>query len=118
MKNSASAAAALVLLLGFVEVLRHASTSTLAGTPPATRPYGIAKRTPWTTSHITGSPEPPAPYRIERVFPKLSFKNPLLITSAPGTERLFVGEQAGKIYSFPRDPACSKPVLFFASTTE
>jgi putative heme-binding domain-containing protein len=118
MKNSASAAAALLLLLGFVEVLRHASTSTLAGTPPATRPYGIARRTPWTTSHITGSPEPPAPYRIERVFPKLSFKNPLLITSAPGTERLFVGEQAGKIYSFPRDQAGSKPDLFFDLTAE
>ena len=54
--------------------------------PPAPeRPYGIAMRVPWTTSRISGSPEPPAPYRIERVFPKLTFKNPLLLTNAPGT---------------------------------
>src|SRR5579859_6511282 len=59
-------------------------------TQAPTRPYGIEKRTPWTTSRITGSPEPPHPYRIERVLPKLGFKNPLLITNAPGTERLFV----------------------------
>ncbi len=76
--------------------------------PPPAR-----SRVPWTTSHITGSPEPPHPYRIERVFPKLTFKNPLLLTSAPGTERLFVGEQAGKIWSFPKDPNVAKPDLFF-----
>src|SRR5262249_50758590 len=55
----------------------------LAGSPPpgAQRPHGI----PWTTSRITGSPDPPPPYRIERAFPKLTFKNPLLLTRAPGT---------------------------------
>jgi putative heme-binding domain-containing protein len=80
------------------------------------RPYGIPKRVPWTTSHITGSPEPPTPYKVERVFPKLTFKNPLLLANAPGTDRLFVGEQAGKLYSFrkPSDHAD----LFFDLTTE
>ena len=57
---------------------------------------GKPKRTPWTTSRITGSPEPPHPYKIERVFPKLTFKNPLLLTMAPGGNRFFVGEQAGR----------------------
>src|SRR2546428_103440 len=71
-----------------------------------------------TTSRITGPPEPPHPYRVERVFPKLAFKNPLLITNAPGTERLFVGEHAGKIYSFPKDPARDKPDPFLDLTTE
>src|SRR5947209_19834528 len=61
------------------------------------QPFGLVRRTPWTTSRIRGSPEPPHPYRIERAFPKLSFKNPLLLTRAPGTERLFIAEQAGKI---------------------
>jgi putative heme-binding domain-containing protein len=84
----------------------------------AERPYGIAKRTPWTTSRITGSPEPPHPYLVQRVFPKLTFKNPLLIRNAPGTDRLFVGEHAGKIYSFPNDPARAKADLFFDLTTE
>ncbi len=76
------------------------------------RPFGIAKRVPWTTSRLRGSPGPPRPYRIERVFPRLTFKNPLLITRAPGTGRLFIGEHGGKIYSFRPDPACDKADLF------
>src|SRR4051794_24315019 len=59
-----------------------------------------SKRVLWQSSRITGSPEPPAPYRMERVFPKLEFKNPVLLVRAPGTDRLFVAEQAGPIYSF------------------
>src|SRR5207253_10538496 len=96
-------------------------TPTPSGPAAAERsaqPYGIEKRAIWTTSRITGSPEPPHPFRVERVFPKLTFKNPLLITNAPGTERLFVGEQAGKLYSFPKDPAPDKPDMFLDLTTE
>jgi putative heme-binding domain-containing protein len=89
-----------------------------ADPPKAERPFGIAERVPWTTSRVTGSPEPPPPYRIERAFPKLTFKNPLLITNAPGTERLFVGEHAGKLYSFPQDADVAKPDLFLDLTTE
>jgi putative heme-binding domain-containing protein len=76
------------------------------------RPHGITQRQPWTTSRVVGSPDPPLPYRIERVFPKLQFYNPLVVTDAPGTDRLFVGEQAGRIYSFPNDPNCGKADLF------
>ena len=72
---------------------------------------GISKRTPWTTGAITGSPEPPPPYKIERAFPKLIFKNPLLLTTAPGLNRFFVCEQAGKIFSFPIDPNVAKADL-------
>jgi putative heme-binding domain-containing protein len=75
-------------------------------------------RGPWTTSRNTGSPAPPAPFKIVHVFPKLTFKNPLLITNAPGTDRLFVGEQAGKLFSFPRNPAGSKADLLLDLTTE
>jgi uncharacterized repeat protein (TIGR03806 family) len=84
----------------------------------AARPFGIEKRIPWTTSHITGSPEPPPPYQIERAFPKLVFKNPLLMRKAPGTNRLFVGEHAGKLYSFPNDQAAAKADLFLDLTTQ
>src|SRR5204862_5292676 len=69
------------------------------------------KRAPWTTGNITGSPEPPPPYRIERAFPKLTFKNPLLLATAPGLNRFFVCEQAGKIFSFPIDPNVAKADL-------
>ena len=77
-----------------------------------------AQRVLWQTSHITGSPEPPAPYRMERVFPKLEFKNPLLLVRAPGTDRLFVAEQAGPIYSFKPKEQVAKPDLFIDMSKE
>ena len=46
-------------------------------------PFGIQKRTPWTTSRIRGAPDPPAPYRTERVFEKLKFAEPLEMVSEP-----------------------------------
>jgi uncharacterized repeat protein (TIGR03806 family) len=64
---------------------------------------GLLQRVPWTTSRVVGSPEPPAPYKVEPAFPKLTFDRPLAITNAPGINRLFVVEQAGKIYSFVND---------------
>ncbi len=82
------------------------------------KPFGISKRVPWTTSRLTGSPDPPPPYKIVRAFPKLTFKNALLLTNAPGTERLFIGEQAGKLYSFPKDPEVAKVDLLLDLTTE
>src|SRR3990172_3090532 len=77
------------------------------------RPFGIENRVPWTTSRISGSPEPPAPYGIERRFPNLQFNNPVVLTSAPGTDHLFVVEVEGKIYSFPNDNDYREPDLFF-----
>ncbi|MBC7821087.1 MAG: PQQ-dependent sugar dehydrogenase [Planctomycetaceae bacterium] len=65
---------------------------------------GIETRVAWTTSRITGSPEVPHPYVTERAFPELKFKNCLDLTKAPGSDRLFVVEQAGKIFSFPNKP--------------
>lgn len=84
-----------------------------AGVPAkGERPFGIARRVPWITSRVVGSPDPPHPYRIERVFQKLRFKNPLLITTAPGSSRFFVGEHVGKLWSFPNDPNAAKADLF------
>ena len=81
-------------------------------------PRGLPRRTPWTTSRIKGTPDPPHPYRVERVFPKLTFKNPLLLTRAPGTDRLFVAEHAGKVYSFRNDDRCEKADLFLDPARE
>lgn len=55
----------------------------LAYADDAARPLGIKQRTPWTTSRIKGSPTPPAPYKTERIFPKLQFRNPVLLSAAP-----------------------------------
>ena len=82
------------------------------------RPLGRRERPLWTTSRITGSPEPPPPYRVERAFPELKFVNPVELTAAPGTDRLFLAEQSGKIYSFPNDPSCARPDLFFDLATQ
>lgn len=67
---------------------------------------------PWTTSKLVGSPDPPPPYRAVNAFPKLSFKNPVLVTHAPGTDRLFVAEHHGKIFSFPNSADAAKADLF------
>src|SRR5262245_56812251 len=60
-------------------------------------------RTSWTTSRVVGSPDPPAPFKVVRVFPNLKFQNPLLIARIPGSNRFVVGEQAGILYSFNGD---------------
>jgi putative heme-binding domain-containing protein len=84
-----------------------------------TRPGSPAgKRVPWTTSHLHGSPEPPPPYRSERVFPRLAFRNPLLLTAASWTPRFFVAEHGGKLYSFPPYPKCKKADLFLDPTRD
>jgi putative heme-binding domain-containing protein len=80
--------------------------------------FGIDKRVAWTTSRLTGTPDPPPAYRIARAFPKLMFKNPLLLSNAPGSNRLFIGEQAGKLFSFRNDQAVAKADLFLDLTTE
>jgi len=58
------------------------------------------QRVPWTTSHIQGTPEPPLPYVVERMYPNLTFTNPLEVTPIPGTDRLLVAQQWGKLFSF------------------
>jgi putative heme-binding domain-containing protein len=49
---------------------------------------------------------------VVRAFPNLKFEHPLLLARCPGSDRLFVGEQAGVLYSFPDKPD-AKADLFF-----
>ncbi len=81
---------------------------------PTTREAEPAKpvRTPWTTSRVVGSPDPPAPFKVVRAFPNLKFEHPLLLTRAPGGNRLFVGEQAGVLYSFADKPDARADLFF------
>ena len=60
----------------------------------------LEKRIPWNESRVVGSPEPPSPYRTRLAFPNLQFDVPAVITRAPGTTRLFVGNLEGRIISF------------------
>jgi putative heme-binding domain-containing protein len=70
------------------------------------------KRQPWTTSKVIGAPEPPPKYKAARAFPNAKFNHPLLIARCPGSERLFVGEQEGVLYSLANKPD-AKPGVFF-----
>ena len=72
-----------------------------AADPPQPSKAGIATRVPWTTSRITGTPDPPLPYTTEPAFPSLKFKKCLDLAQPAGSDRFFVLEQSGKIYSFP-----------------
>jgi putative heme-binding domain-containing protein len=74
-------------------------------------PYGIDRRVPWTSSRMTGSPDPPLPYVVTRAFSKLQFKEPLDLASTPAIDRLFVVEQSGKIFSFKSDPGVERSDL-------
>lgn len=79
--------------------------STFAGQVVADEP---AKHPAWTASRVKGSPDPAPPYRVELAFDKVKFDHPLDIAFAPGSDRLFVAEQGGKIFSFPNDPSADK----------
>src|SRR5271169_1763091 len=68
-------------------------------TKPRNAETSKSDRKPWTTSRVVGSPDPPPPFKVVRAFPNLKFEHPLLIARCPGMERLFVGEQAGVLYS-------------------
>src|SRR5439155_19353686 len=87
-------------------------TNPTTNEPKAEQARGTQKRIPWTTSRITGSPEPPSPYRTEQLFPKLKCVEPLELVALTGSNRLVLAEHAGKIYSFPNDPACDKAEIF------
>src|SRR3954469_8677090 len=101
--NSSAVMRALPLLLAFGGL---ASWQLLAADP------NLADRVPWTTSRVVGSPDPPPPYKLVRAFPNLKFQKPVLLARCPGTDRLFVGEQAGVLYSFSNQPDAKAEVFF------
>jgi putative heme-binding domain-containing protein len=86
----------------------------VAAEPPKQTDADPAKyaRTPWTTSRVVGSPDPPPPFKVVRVFPDLKFEHPTLITRFPGSDRLVVGEQAGVLYTFANRPDAKADILF------
>lgn len=59
-------------------------------------------RPAWTTSKITGTPTPPAPYTIRPAFPNLSFANPTSLEELPDG-RMLVSEIDGNVFTFRKD---------------
>lgn len=71
-----------------------------------------SKRVPWTTSRVVGSPDAPMPFRVVRAFEGLKFDKPLLLARCAGSNRLFVGEQAGVLHSFENQPGATAELCF------
>jgi putative heme-binding domain-containing protein len=74
-------------------------------------PFGMEQRVTWMVSNVKGSPDAPPPFVTERAFPKLQFKGPLDIEFCPGSDRVFVLEQKGKIFSFHNNASADAPDL-------
>src|SRR5262245_44471848 len=98
--------AALLLLAAFATA--RAATP---GHDPAPA-FDTQKRVPWTTSRVFGTPDPPLPYRLARVFEKLPLKEPLFLTHVPRTDNLLVIERSGRILVFPNRPDVAEAALF------
>lgn len=94
-----------------VSLVPIAALAALAVAARAAEPEASPARPAWTGSKLAGTPEPPPPYVVEPAFPKLTFERPLLLVSTPSIDRVFVGEQGGKLFSFPVDPACDRADL-------
>src|SRR5262245_14852368 len=97
------AASWMVLVVGLV-----ASSSLCA------QPYGLPGPTPPTTPYLNLPPAPPAPagdWFVEPAFPNLTFVGPLSLVQAPRSNRLYVNEREGRIYSFQNDQATSTKTL-------
>ncbi len=75
--------------------------SLLLPCPPSD--VAAATRAPWTVSRIHGSPEPPPPYTVERRFPAVEFKNPVEMVAEPGSDRWWIVEVDGKVWTFSND---------------
>jgi len=80
---------------------------------PAAVAHPFHGRVPWLTSRVVGSPEPPLPFRARRAYPHLQFERPIYVGTEPGTQRLLLVEQSGKIWSFDARPETSDRTLFY-----
>jgi uncharacterized repeat protein (TIGR03806 family) len=73
------------------------------GQPVDPGPFGLTQRVPLGSSLTFPATAPrPGSLTATPAFPGLSFTRPVFLTAAPdGTDRVFVVEQAGRIYVFP-----------------
>jgi hypothetical protein len=71
--------------------------------------HGIERWTPVAGCRVVGSPEPPNPFRIRRVYPELNITYPIAVRHQPGSDLLLVVQQpspggASRIVRFKDDP--------------
>ncbi len=77
------------------------------------------ERVPWLSSRLVGSPEPPLPFTVERMFPEVDLSSPMYLIEEPGRDHLWVvleggdRDKPGKIVSFPNAPEAAETELVF-----
>lgn len=92
--------------------------------PGSEKPFGIARRIPWTTSKVVGSPDPPAPYQLEPAFKNLKITQPIFVIEDPLTDDLLIiqhlGSWAGpgKILRVRNDPSATQTELVYDGPQE
>ena len=60
------------------------------------------RKTPWTTSKVRGTPDPPPPLTIEQVYQDIALQEPTEMIRVPGTNRWIVTEVRGRLHSFSK----------------
>lgn len=70
-----------------------------------------ADRVPWTNSRVKGSPEPPKPYSVQRIYPNLKFRNPVELVPVPNSEWMLLLQVDGKVFVFDDDPSVPEAML-------
>ena len=68
-----------------------------------------AERTPWTSSKVKGSPDPPPPYVMEQFWPHLQLNKVLEAVYLPHAGQIFLVGIQGKIISLPADLGAIAP---------
>ncbi|MDP7206731.1 MAG: PQQ-dependent sugar dehydrogenase, partial [Pirellulaceae bacterium] len=64
---------------------------------------GIDQRTPWETSRVEGTPDPPLPYMTRIAFPNQQFLEPLATGQLPGMPYLLVLQRPGQLFAISSD---------------
>lgn len=60
-----------------------------------------AARPAWSTSRIVGSPEPPPPAQVERVFPQIAFSSPVELVHDPVRPLWWIAQVNGQMFTLP-----------------
>jgi len=82
---------------------------------------GLQKRLPLTTSRVVGSPDPPLPYRVERVYPDMKMAWPEIPILIPGSDEFLIIALTNsygqtRIYRMKDDPKVKTWDLWLSST--
>lgn len=110
--RSRSSSTPLSLWLGYTLLFG----SVRAAPPPSDQ----TPRTEWTTSTLTGSPEPPLEFTIERIFPSATLPSPIQVVQEPGNAgRLLIilatadANKPSRIVTLPGELSDAAPEPYF-----